>query len=90
MGHVTRSRQVSVAYQDLNGTPQTIEFYGNPAIIFQHEYDHLEGVRPITLLALLSESFILQVLFVDHFDDSDQRAAKERLSLLSKVHRNIS
>lgn len=41
---MTRNRDIFVEYQDLNGNTKFIEFYGHSAIIFQHEYDHLDGI----------------------------------------------
>ncbi len=41
---VKRSEKVTVEYQDLNGTVQTIKAGGTLAICFQHEIDHLDGI----------------------------------------------
>eukprot|EP01033_Poteriospumella_lacustris_P014821 gene14821-10600_t len=42
-GDVTRARWVAVDYQTLEGKPvKNYYFEGNDAIIFQHEYDHLD------------------------------------------------
>ncbi|MCE9686929.1 peptide deformylase [Shewanella sp. AS16] len=42
--NIWRHRSVGVRYQDLDGIWQTAEFSGFIARIFQHEYDHLQGV----------------------------------------------
>jgi peptide deformylase len=42
-GQVPRAESVMVAYTDRQGAPQTVEFVGFVARIFQHEYDHLQG-----------------------------------------------
>lgn len=41
---VPRFRAVAVDYQDVAGTPHTIELSDFPARVFQHEFDHLEGL----------------------------------------------
>ncbi|MEF3695324.1 MAG: peptide deformylase [Candidatus Cloacimonadota bacterium] len=41
---VTRAKDITVKYQDLAGTEHTEELSGFEAVVFQHEYDHLNGV----------------------------------------------
>ncbi|MDR2934587.1 MAG: peptide deformylase [Candidatus Adiutrix sp.] len=41
---VTRSAEVTVAFQDLEGQPRELEADGRRAVILQHEIDHLDGV----------------------------------------------
>lgn len=41
---VTRSRTITITYQDLQGTHHKATFTKLPAIIVQHELDHLEGI----------------------------------------------
>jgi hypothetical protein len=68
-----------------------MELFGIPAVIFQHEYDHLDGVRAFTFSVCLSPHLSLclfQVLFIDHFNEEDLLASRERLDLLSKFHRD--
>jgi peptide deformylase len=43
-GNVSRKKSVKVKYQDINGIEHIEEFKGFPAIIVQHELDHLNGV----------------------------------------------
>ena len=43
-GRVSRPRYIEVAYQDMNGKKFTGQFSDFAARVFQHEYDHLEGV----------------------------------------------
>lgn len=43
-GLVPRYRSVTVDYLDRNGQPQRQTFDGFVARIFQHEYDHLQGI----------------------------------------------
>jgi peptide deformylase len=43
-GLVPRSLSVTVDYLDRQGMPQQQTFHGFIARIFQHEYDHLEGI----------------------------------------------
>jgi peptide deformylase len=48
---VVRSRTIQVAYQTLRGKRQAKELNGWVARIFQHEYDHLDGVLYVDRLA---------------------------------------
>lgn len=43
-GHVTRHKEVMLSWQDEHGKKHTKLFKGFPAVIIQHEMDHLEGV----------------------------------------------
>jgi peptide deformylase len=42
--NVTRSASVRASAFDENGTPFDLELAGMDAIVFQHEFDHLEGI----------------------------------------------
>lgn len=43
-GFVPRANRITVKYQDINGEAHEIKLEGYPAIVFQHEIDHLHGV----------------------------------------------
>jgi peptide deformylase len=43
-GFVERSQFVRVTYQDLKGAKHVLELKGFLATVFQHEFDHLDGV----------------------------------------------
>lgn len=43
-GNVTRKKEVTMSWQDLDGNKYTQVFTGFPAIIIQHEVDHLNGI----------------------------------------------
>jgi len=43
-GNVSRKKKVKVSYQDITGKHHTKIFTGFPAIIIQHELDHLDGI----------------------------------------------
>lgn len=43
-GHVTRKRTITISWQDEKGKKHTKGFTGFPAVIIQHEMDHLEGI----------------------------------------------
>ncbi len=43
-GHVPRHLEIDVAFQDRFGEKRTAHFSGFLARLFQHEFDHLEGV----------------------------------------------
>lgn len=42
-GYVERPRGIRVRWQDLDGQPQTADYEGFLATVFQHEFDHLDG-----------------------------------------------
>jgi len=42
-GYVERPRGIHVHWQDLDGQPQSSEYEGFLATVFQHEFDHLDG-----------------------------------------------
>lgn len=43
-GYVNRPYKIKTKFQDLQGIWQEMEFEGKEASLFQHEFDHLEGV----------------------------------------------
>jgi len=43
-GFVERPQQVRIDYTALDGNAQTLELEGFSATVFQHEFDHLDGV----------------------------------------------
>lgn len=43
-GNVTRKKEVTMSWQDVNGNKFTQKFTSFPAIIIQHEVDHLNGI----------------------------------------------
>ncbi len=49
-GYVERPQFVRVRYQDLAGARHSLELQGFPATVFQHEFDHLDGVLYIDRL----------------------------------------
>ena len=57
---VTRPEQVTVAYEDIDGHPQTIEADGLLATCLQHEIDHLDGVLFVDHLSALKRNMILR------------------------------
>lgn len=42
-GYVHRANKITVSYQDETGEKHEIKLEGYPAIVFQHEIDHLHG-----------------------------------------------
>jgi peptide deformylase len=42
-GYVPRANRITVKYQNENGDFQELKLEGYPAIVFQHEIDHLHG-----------------------------------------------
>jgi len=55
-GIVKRSRGVQVKALDRSGKPATVKVSGLPAVIFQHEIDHLNGTLFIDKVERLVES----------------------------------
>ena len=43
-GYVERPQHVRVDYTDIEGQPQNLALTGFRATVFQHEFDHLDGV----------------------------------------------
>ncbi|MFD1849199.1 peptide deformylase [Oceanobacillus bengalensis] len=43
-GYVPRYRRITVKATDIDGNPVKLRLKGYPAIVFQHEIDHLNGV----------------------------------------------
>jgi peptide deformylase len=65
-GLVSRSAWVEVAYQDEAGQGQRLRLEGFVARIFQHEYDHLEGILFIDHVApgdMISEEEYQKIAF---------------------------
>ncbi len=60
-GYVERPDHIKVQFLDLEGKENNMEFSGFPAIVFQHECDHLEGklyvdrIKDPTKLSYLEE-----------------------------------
>ncbi|MBF0238147.1 MAG: peptide deformylase [SAR324 cluster bacterium] len=55
---VPRFRQIKVAYQDLEGKPQTMNADELKAVCLQHELDHLDGILFIDHLPLLKQKMV--------------------------------
>jgi peptide deformylase len=52
--HVNRYETIQVEYQDILGKQHQREFTGLIARVFQHEYDHLDGVCFVNRVGELS------------------------------------
>ena len=46
-GFIRRAKEIEVEYQDVTGSPQKKTLTGFEARVFQHEYDHIQGVLHI-------------------------------------------
>lgn len=44
MGYLYRPYKVVIKYNDIEGNELSITFEGFPAVVFCHEYDHLDGI----------------------------------------------
>lgn len=61
-GFVERPQHIRVEYTTLDGEACTAEFEGFPATVFQHEFDHLDGVLYVDRLKR-SELFMFEEEF---------------------------
>jgi len=50
-GFVERPQHVNISYTTIDGTPAELELRGFFATVFQHEFDHLDGVLYVDRLA---------------------------------------
>ena len=50
-GYVERPQRIRVAYTELNGAQRSLDCEGFHATVFQHEFDHLDGVLYVDRLA---------------------------------------
>ncbi|UTC28389.1 peptide deformylase [Brevundimonas phage vB_BpoS-Gurke] len=57
---VSRHREVTVEYSDVQGERQTLYGSGYKAICIQHELDHLDGIRNIDRVSSLKRSMLLK------------------------------
>lgn len=56
-GIVPRHKTINVRYRDTKGKEITTEFSGFPARIFQHEYDHLNGILFLDRIDITSDLY---------------------------------
>jgi len=61
-GNVSRKKEVKLSWQDENGKKHSKKFKGFPAVIVQHELDHLNGILFIEHLSFLKKKLILNKL----------------------------
>ena len=59
---VKRAKRIRVQWQDLSGEPHEDSFDGFPAIVLQHEVDHLEGITLLNHSSRLKRSRYLSRL----------------------------
>ncbi|MCB9760114.1 MAG: peptide deformylase [Alphaproteobacteria bacterium] len=71
----TRPRRVRVRFFDAFGEPREEWFEGYPAVILQHEMDHLEGVVILDKVSRLKRSRYLKKARKTRKPDSDGAAA---------------
>ena len=51
MGFVERPQHIRVTYTDQYGEPASIDAHGFLATVFQHEFDHLDGILYVDRIA---------------------------------------
>lgn len=81
-GRVSRYQEVAIAYLDRQGTPRTLELQDFIARIFQHEYDHLNGLlfidRVTSTLDLFTEQeYQRQVMGASNLHPLQDRNAQQ-------------
>ena len=54
-GYVERPQHIRVSYQDLDGQSHNLELQGFMATVFQHEFDHLDGLLFVDRMKDLSK-----------------------------------
>ena len=70
-GYVERPDHIITEFYDMEGKKQELELKGFPAIVFQHECDHLEGklyvdrITDITKLSYIDE-------YMEYIEESDE------------------
>ncbi len=52
---VVRSSEVRVSFTDLSGERRIMKLSGHPAVVIQHEYDHLEGILFVDHLGTIAK-----------------------------------
>ncbi len=53
-GYVTRASEITVSHTNLQGERITTVFSGFPAVVVQHEYDHLDGILFVDRLGTIA------------------------------------
>ena len=52
---VVRPSEISVSYTELSGERRLMKLSGYPAVVVQHEYDHLEGILFVDHLSTIAK-----------------------------------
>ena len=71
---VKRASRVRVSGQDLDGKPLALEADGLPAIIFQHEIDHLQGQLFIDRLSWFHKFRVAKLRFTSRMDAGESQS----------------
>ena len=76
-GDVARSTWIKVEFQNLRGKKQRKKFKGFDAVVFQHEYDHLDSVLYIDRLSESERARVQPEIdaLVDRYDSGAGPAA---------------
>lgn len=68
-GYVERPRGIRVRWQDLDGQPQSADYEGFLATVFQHEFDHLDGHLYVDRMKDITQ-LVFEEEFARHGDPS--------------------
>ena len=71
---VNRANWIQVSYQDLDGNVCLKEFSGFPAVVIQHEMDHLDGIVFVDRLSRLKRKIVVKRFL----KDQTKRLEKQR------------
>jgi len=55
---VKRAASITASWQDMEGNRHTADFEGFPAVVLQHEFDHLDGCLFIDLLPPIKQKLL--------------------------------
>ena len=69
-GYVERPQHVRVTYQDLKGKQHVLELTGFLATVFQHEFDHLDGVLYIDRIKD-TKKLVFEDEYIKHLGDDE-------------------
>ena len=70
-GYVERPQHVRVTYQDLKGKQHVLELKGFLATVFQHEFDHLDGVLYIDRITD-TKKLVFEDEYFKHLSDDEE------------------
>lgn len=80
-----RSKEIEVEYQTLEGEKVKTVIGGLPARIFQHEYDHLEGVTTFDRIETIREQVVSEEELDLYIDETTFSIKPEIVNKMQKI-----